>query len=93
MDEVSEAIYLIANDDEADKRIYHIVHPNEVNLGYFINSASDFFGFRKPELIPSKDFDMGSLTPVQKKIIEPYIPYFNYETKFEAANARKVLRK
>ena len=93
IDKVAEAIYLIANDKETDKKRYHLVHQNEMNIEHFVSAASDFFGFKKPEFIPFEDFDINSLTPVQKRIIEPYIPYFHYETKFDSSNADKILKK
>jgi long-chain acyl-CoA synthetase len=93
IDKVAEAIYLIASDKEANGQAYHITNTKEVNLDYFVTSASEFFGFKKPHYVLLKDFDINSLTPVQRKIIEPYIPYFNYETKFDASSANKILKK
>ena len=56
-----------------------------------MNTAARFFNFRIPEMIPVGKFDFSKLTSIQKKLISPYIPYFNYKIKFSTGNSRLLL--
>jgi len=91
VDAVAEEIGILADDDESPGKTYHIAHASTVSAGQFIDIASDFFGFRAPQFIPLKDFDMTRLTVVQKSLIGPYIPYFNYKTSFDTTKAKRIL--
>ncbi len=91
VDSAAKAIYLIANENRSTNKTYHISNITTVELGHFIDMASSFFGFKKPELIPLKYFDIDSLTYVQRRLIEPYIPYFHYGTHFDSKNANIIL--
>ncbi len=90
VDFVAHAIYTVTNNDMKNGAIYHITNPITVSAGHFIDVASDFFGFRKPEFIPLSEFDMDRLTVVQKNLLEPYIPYFNYRLSFDSTNAKRT---
>lgn len=71
---------------------YHIVSPNTVSLDYILTIASDYFGFKKPEFTIAKDFDFANeYTPAARKIIEPYMSYFNYGANFDMANTLSKL--
>ena len=74
-------------------KTFHIANIATVSAGHFVDVASDFFGFRKPEFIPLKDFDMATRTHVQQSLIEPFIPYCNYTPPFDVANTIKALGK
>jgi len=91
VDSAAEAIYCVANEKDSKNKTCHICSTAPIELGHFIDVASNYFGFKKPELIPLKYFDMKRLTPTQKNLIEPYIPYFNYNTFFDSANANRIL--
>lgn len=93
VDSVAEAIYLIANARGTDNRTFSISNSSTVSAGHFIDVASDFFGFIKPELIPLKEFDLNRLTYVQKNLLDPYIPYFDHNPIFDSSNAKAILSK
>ncbi|MCX5677793.1 MAG: SDR family oxidoreductase [Candidatus Omnitrophica bacterium] len=91
VDFTAEAICAITKENESIGGTYHIANTRIMPLGSFIDVASDFFGFKKPEFVPLKDFSMNTLTTVQKNLIEPYIPYFNYKTIFDSVNTMDML--
>ena len=91
VDLVAKAIIMISSENKNADKIYHIANTSTVEMGHFIDIAEDFFGFKKPELIPFEYFDMTKLSPVQRKLIEPYIPYFNYKTMFDSSEAQKII--
>jgi thioester reductase-like protein len=80
IDIVALAISLLFESN--DNFVYHIVSLSDIKVEYFMELASDFFGFKIPRFIPIEKFDLNWLSPVQKKIVKPFIPYFNYKTKF-----------
>jgi len=91
VDFTAKAICTIAKERGVMGGTYHIANTRTVTLGCFIDTASDFFGFSKPELVPLKDFDMDTLTTVQKHLIDPYIPYFNYGAMFDSVSTMNML--
>jgi len=93
-DYTAEAIIRISLDQGClNNETYHIANPNGVTLGCFIDAASRYFNFQKPRLIPREKFPFKKLTPLQRSLIKPYIPYFNYKLRFDTSNAQKILKK
>lgn len=87
VDCVAEAIIRISLKNPPDKNMtYHIVNPNEIRLGYFIEAASKYFGFNKPLLIPREKFDFKRFTPTQRFLFTSFIAFFNYKLHFDARN-------
>jgi len=93
VDVVTKQIWLIANMKDSVNKTFHIVNPSPITAGHFIDIASDFFGFHKPEFVPVENFDMRKLSNVQRLLIEPFIPYFNYNISFDRSNTDKWLNK
>ena len=93
VDSAADAILTLANKEDTSGKTYHIANSNTIEAGHFIDLASDFFEFKKPEFIPIKYFNMKDLSSVQRNLIEPYIPYFNYKTDFDSSFTRNTLAK
>lgn len=91
VDIAAKEICLIANEKDSVNETFHIANPACVTAGHFVDVASDYFGFRKPAFVPVERFDMDTLTPVQKILIEPFIPYFNHNPSFDLAHTTKML--
>lgn len=89
---VSEAICLLSEARQTPNRTWHLVNPHEVSVGRFIGVASRTFRFRKPALIPFRRFPKERLTPLQWRLIAPYIPYLNYRLRFDATQTLSVLK-
>ncbi|MFV1950583.1 MAG: SDR family oxidoreductase [Nitrospinota bacterium] len=93
VDYAVEAIYLISSKKKDLNQTYHIVNTNEITFEAFIETASKYFGFKKPGLIPIEEFNMENLQGFRRKLLAPYLPYFNRnELKYDAANLNKSLK-
>lgn len=90
VDTVGKALYLLCQ--RPGNNTYHLVAPKETNVSLFMKFAGRFFGFKMPRFIPAQRFDYSILTPVQKALAEPYIPYFNYTTRFSSELTQKALK-
>lgn len=93
VDYVADAIVKISfHGSNVNNKTYHITNPNEITFGCFLRAASRYFKFRKPKIIPKKEFSFRKLTPLQYALIAPYIPYFSYKLRFDTSNADRLLR-
>lgn len=91
VDSVAKATNLISfNNQEAYN--YHLTNNNNVTLGFFLDTASDFFGFKKPKLIPQEEFNFLCLQGFRRRILMPFLSYFNHkETVFDTTNFQKAV--
>lgn len=89
VDTVAQCIVALSQDMVCD--VYHIVSPNDVIFKEFINQASVFFHFPLPEFEALKGFDIGRFTPAQRRVVKPFLPYFNFHTAFDARSTYKKL--
>ena len=92
VDYVARAIYLISSDRKNDNKNYHLTNSHSITLNSLLNTASSYFGFKKPKIIPENKFNFKKLKGFRKKVIEPYLPYFNHkEMIFDTANFRRAV--
>jgi len=90
VDYVADAICLIS--PKGNNRNYHLVNPSTVTLEYFLDVACKYFCFKKPHIIDRRKFDYSTLTGFRKKLLDPYIPYFNHKyIVYDDANFRSVI--
>ncbi len=78
VDYVAKAICLISSNENNNKN-YHLANPSTITLEYFLDAASSYFGFDKPRLVNEPEYDHASLTGFRRKLLEPYLPYFNHK--------------
>jgi len=90
VDVASKAITVIAAKD-LPPDIYHITSPINNSFTMFFNSASEYFGYKNPKFIPLESFKMEELTAIQRRILEPFIPYFNYKALFLSQKTQSKL--
>jgi thioester reductase-like protein len=91
VDIAAKAIFYLA-ENETQENVYHIINPNNGLFLNFLKKASNFFGYCNPKFIPLKKFRFNRLTIIQKKILEPFIPYFNYKVLFKASKTEAKLK-
>ncbi|MDD3375297.1 MAG: SDR family oxidoreductase [Candidatus Omnitrophica bacterium] len=91
VDLVAKGIFLLA-ESEKKNAVYHVVNPTNVRAGDFVDLAARFFGYTNPEFIPIEKFNMKELTPVQYKLIQPFLSYFNYKATFLSDKTQKALK-
>lgn len=94
VDTVSKAIYLISTTkDRPLNQNYHIVNPRSLKVDTLLDLLSSTVGFKKPRLISAARFRMEDLTPVQRRLIEGFMPYLNQRLSFDMKNASSILRR
>ncbi len=92
VDCVSKAIVSLSLKDKTRNMTFNIINPHKINLDFFITTASRYFAFRKPKLIPLSKFNFGQISELEHNLIEPYIPYFNYDLWFDTKNIQLILK-
>ena len=90
VDAAAESIVLLSQHTNESK-IYHIISPCNKNIEHFFVKASQYFGYINPEFVPVENFDMDTLTAVQKEIFRPFVKYLNYKMIFKSAETTKFL--
>ncbi len=92
VDYVARAIHLISSNQDNNKN-YHLTNPDTITLSSLLDVASLYFGFKKPKIIPEREYDYNRLTGFRKKVLDSYLPYFNHKKlSFDAAHSDKVLK-
>ncbi len=91
-DKAALAIYLLSTNFR-NKKVYHIISPKPVKIMNLMQFASNFFGYQPPKYMSPNKFNKYKLTPVLRKIIEPYFPYFTFQSRFRFENAKRDLKK
>lgn len=93
IDVAARAIVLISRLTDKKNMTYHIVSPDCPTFECVLNVASDFFGFRKPELVKPEEIKMADeYSFVQGRMITPYVPYFSHLAKFDMENVEDCLK-
>lgn len=92
VDILAKAITIISIKNENRFNTFHVTNPSMIRISEFIYTASDYFNFKIPQFIPSERFDYNNYTVVQKKLVSPYVPYFNYRTEFDCTNTLTILK-
>ncbi|MDP8265871.1 MAG: SDR family oxidoreductase [Candidatus Aceula meridiana] len=90
VDVAAKAIFVLSKNVE-ENNVFHIMSPNNSHCGKFLDLAAIFFNFRNPKFIPIEKFDFKEITFVQKRMVEPYIHYFNFKCIFCSEHTREVL--
>ncbi len=91
VDRVADAISILSEYDFFGNNVYHLVNPDEISLGRFIETASRVLKFKRPSLIPLKEFQRDRLSKAQWKLIDPFVPYFNYRLRFRKSITTNLL--
>jgi len=88
---VAKAVCLLSSCNKRNKN-YHLTNPNTITLDSLLDIASSYFGFKKPEIIPEQRYDFKGLKGFKRKVIEPYLPYFNHKKiTFDTTNFDKAI--
>jgi len=90
IDTVVHSISLLAS--KSEKEVYHLISLQETKWDFFVQTSSASLGFKLPECIPVEVFAFDKLTPAQKLLIKPLLPYFNCKAKFTSILTRKILK-
>jgi len=91
-EDAAKAVSLISLSTNGKGRNYHIVNNSELPFDHALDIAQEVFELKRPARVPLEDFDMNSLTGIQRQMVGPFIPYFNFKARFDSRNADKVLK-
>lgn len=90
VDYVAKAVCLLSSN--GSNKNYHLTNPNIITLDFLLDTASSYFGFKKPKLILEKKFNFVKLAGFKKRLIASFLPYFNYTEKvFDTVNFDKAM--
>lgn len=94
VDLAAEAIYTLASGTN-DETVYHITSPYDFPIISIVDIASSFFNFKKPRFITLKEYKNknANSSPIIKKMLDPYIPYFNFKALFSSNRTQSMLKK
>ncbi len=91
LDLAATVIYILHN--AADKNdIFHITCPTAFSINHIITASSAFFRFKKPEYVDLKEYKKAKYSSVARKILNTYIPYFNFLTLFNSDKTQATLK-
>ena len=71
--------------------VFHIVSKQNILLGHIMDICSNYLSFKKPAYISREQFDRMNIGPIRKKMIEPFLGYFNFKAIFDNTKTLKVL--
>ena len=92
IDITAKAIVRIDATSENMNMNYHIASPEMPDLRTILDFASNFFGYPKLEFVERTSFDWAKeCSPVKWKMIEPFVPYFNYLVDLDMTNTTNAL--
>lgn len=94
VDTAAKAIISLSNLDlNNDLVVFHIVSNNNISLGHIIDLLCGFLSIRKPRYVSVAEFNKLEKSVVKKKLIEPFIPYFNFKALFDNTKTNEFLSK
>lgn len=91
-DIAAKAIYTLASNERVSNT-YHIISSNNVSCYDFMRKAALYFGYKNPKWIRFDKFDINRISAVQRIMLGPFLPYFNYKGKYSAKQTHKILKK
>lgn len=91
-DVAARMIFLLYNEGTGPRN-YHICYPQSIKCFDFMDKAANFFGYKNPKWIPAEDFNASDFTPVQRQMMNPFIPYFSYRGRFSMDVTYKILKR
>lgn len=92
VDLAARAIYVLSIKGDIGKT-YYITSPDAFHIGRIIDESSRFFNFNKPRYVELQKYNAKNISPIAKKMLETYIPYFNFMALFNSDETIKILSK
>ena len=93
VDTAARAMVLISKRSDKPNMTYHIASPESPTFEFILDTACEYFGFKKPEVVRPEALNMVmEYSFAQERMIAPYLPYFSYLTKFDMENTLNCLK-
>jgi len=95
VDLAAKAIYLLSM-KRHENAVYHITNPKNFSAFHFVDLAIKFFQFKRFKFISLKQFKLAAssdeISPAEKKLLDIYIPYFNFFALFDSRHTEEILK-
>jgi len=72
---------------------FHIVNPRPLELITLLTVLASTWGFDLPKLLPADRFKASGLTPLQRKLTDPFLPYMTQAHSFDMKNTIEAIKK
>ena len=91
---VSETIYALSlANDHVGCSTFHITNPRPLKFKTYITVISSILGFDMPKFVPANKFNMKGFSPIQKRLLGPFLPYMIQPNAFDMRNTSKAIKK
>ena len=91
-DIVAEAIYRLSIDSQ-NSDVYHLLNNSPILLTHIIHIASNVLNCKEPEYVDKDIFRFNDIDTVKRRILEPFVPYFNLQTNHCSTKTLTKLKK
>ena len=91
VDSVCKAIVRLS--ERKEQGVFNLMSPKDIKIKDLLILASKYYKFELPKMLTEKCFNYSSWSPVQKKLAEPFIPYFNLEQKTLSNRTQRIMKK
>ncbi len=91
VDAVAGAIVSLSRTQFQSGQVYQLIGDNRISLRELIDSICDFFGCKSPSLEAAETFPRERLSELQWRLVNPFVPYFNYRVIFAAEATNGLL--
>lgn len=93
IDQLAEAIYIIARETKEKNKNYHPFCNKMVFLDKIIEAARAVKKFKKPKFVYPKDFDIESFSPSRKMILRDTISSMSFKGVLDSSATESILKK
>lgn len=91
IDTVASAVSILA--DLSESATYHLISPKDTRIKDFIALSAKHFGFKMPRFIRDEEMAFRQMTGVQRRLSEPFLPYFRQKAKFVVKESLGIMKK
>jgi thioester reductase-like protein len=89
-DIAAKQIYILSKNGRIGT--YHIINTVDISLRHIISIACDYFGCHTPKFLDIENYKFRKVSAAKKRILEPFIPYFNLNAIFKADKSFAMLK-
>jgi thioester reductase-like protein len=90
-DIAAQAIFLLSQNYK-DKATYNIISPNSISLRSIVDRFCLLSGIKSPVYENVNKKKLNKLSSIQRRILKPFMPYFNLKVKLNSTLTANVLR-
>ena len=93
IDTLSKSIFILNSHVRSKNMNYHPFGSQSISLEKIIDIASEFVGFKKPQLVNFDELNKNKLTAAQKRLLQNNIFSFNPYVALDSTKTNRILQK